>query len=202
MNRRHAGRFAVALIAAFANCIACAQDSPHTSHVAANTTAMLPHSALATTSAWSKPSRPLVMRADAVSFTDEQLGQLTPLAPKTALQDDVTYASYNKTTPTITAQTVAPVVVRSPQQRFEIKSDDETLYLTLRRWTSESGHQLVWSATKDFPVKRTVYDAQEITSAIAQVMKDTELSAYPLHACAYTNNVIRVLHVSQSCIPK
>jgi len=97
---------------------------------------------------------------------------------------------------------VANVVVRSPQARYEITADDETLYLTLRRWTSEAGYQLVWSAVKDFPVKRTIYDAPDITAAIALAMKDTEYSAYPLHACTYTNNVIRVLHVSQSCVPK
>lgn len=97
---------------------------------------------------------------------------------------------------------VANVVVRSPQARYEITADDETLYLTLRRWTSEAGYQLVWSAGKDFPVKRTIYDAPDVTGAIAMAMKDTEYSAYPLHACTYTNNVIRVLHVSQSCVPK
>lgn len=181
-----------------------------------------------------------VIRPDAASFTEEQLRQITRLAPETSAQStqqtgllapalgsggnggtfgaagatgtapprpaqqavNTLPATVPTALPGATTQPVQTVVVRSAQPRFEITADDETLYLTLRRWTAEAGYQLVWSAGKDFPVKRTLYEADDLSSAIALAMKDTEFSAYPLHACAYTNNVIRVLHVSQSCIPK
>jgi hypothetical protein len=85
------------------------------------------------------------------------------------------------------------------QDWFEITTEDETLYLALRRWAAETGYQLVWDAGKDFPVKNTVYVTDDIVQAISQVMADTEASSYPLHACTYNNKVIRILHVSQSC---
>jgi hypothetical protein len=77
--------------------------------------------------------------------------------------------------------------------------EDETLYLGLRRWATETGYQIVWDAGKDFPARNTRYTAQNIEEAIEQVMADSEGSSYPLHACTYANKVIRVLHVSQTC---
>jgi hypothetical protein len=86
-----------------------------------------------------------------------------------------------------------------PAKVFEITGDDTSLYLALRRWSAADGHQLVWGARKDFPVQKTAYQANHLYEAIAMVMKDTEGSAYPLHACIYANKVVRVLSVSQSC---
>ena len=82
---------------------------------------------------------------------------------------------------------------------FEITSEDETLYLALRRWAVDSGYQLVWDAGKDFPAKKTSYQVDRFEDAVAKVMGDTGRSSYPLHACSYTNNVVRILPVSQSC---
>ena len=82
---------------------------------------------------------------------------------------------------------------------FAITAGDETLYLALRRWTTLKGYQLIWDAGKDFPARNTLYPATELYEAIEMVMADTERSNYPLHACAYSNRVVRVLHISQSC---
>lgn len=89
----------------------------------------------------------------------------------------------------------------SPSRRvkFEIKLEDETLYLALRRWAAGAGYQLVWHAGKDFPAYRTVYEQDDFEGAVERVMHDTETSSYPLHACVYPNKVMRVLHVAQSC---
>jgi hypothetical protein len=104
----------------------------------------------------------------------------------------------------------APMLLKGPEDdeplmpfkkliRFEITVEDETLYLGLRRWATETGYQIVWDAGKDFPARNTRYTAQNIEEAIEQVMADSEGSSYPLHACTYANKVIRVLHVSQTC---
>lgn len=90
-------------------------------------------------------------------------------------------------------------VVVKPLLNFEIKLDDESLSLALRRWAAESSFQLVWDAGKDFTARATVYEEPNIISAVEQVMKDTQNSSYPLHACAYANRIIRVLHISQTC---
>lgn len=93
------------------------------------------------------------------------------------------------------------VVTGEPARRFkfEINVEDETLYLALRRWAADAGYQLVWHAGKDFPAYRTRYEVLDFESAVERVMMDTESSSYPLHACAYPNKVMRVLHIAQSC---
>lgn len=158
--------------------------------------------------------RPIVMRSDAVQFSPEQLRQFSEMTARrvVATQKQLEVRSANqvvaKTAPQATASIptnpgpAEVIQARAAQGRYEIGPEDETLYLALRRWATESGYQLVWSAGKDFPVKRTVYEAEDLSAAVALAMKDTELSAYPLHACTYQNRVIRVLHVSQSCVPK
>lgn len=85
-------------------------------------------------------------------------------------------------------------------QIFAVKNEDESLSLALRRWAHEHRYRLVWDAGKDFPVKETTYQAVGLIAAIEQVMDDTEQSSYPLHACAYRNRVVRVLHISQPCV--
>lgn len=202
--------FALALISGFGSTVACAQDRPPHRQTAIHSDALPSVHSSVIQSAEGGQTRSVVMRADAVGFTEEQLQHITQIPPKTVGQlamANPTYPpaytpEYPPAHPASTVQTAVPALSKSRPLRFEITNEDETLYLTLRRWTSETGHQLVWSANKDFPVKRTVYEARDITGAITQVMKDTEFSAYPLHACAYTNRVIRVLHISQSCVPK
>ena len=97
-----------------------------------------------------------------------------------------------------------PIAVKSisPPAWFEFTNADETLYLGLRRWAAETGHQLVWDAGMDFPVKNTVYATDDVLTAVSFVMADTEGSSYPLHACTYNNKVIRILNVAQSCSSK
>ena len=88
---------------------------------------------------------------------------------------------------------------KAASRQFDIRLEDETLYLALRRWSAESKFQLVWNAGKDFPAHQTRYIADSFEHAVEQVMADTELSSYPLHACAYPNRLMRVLHISHSC---
>ena len=110
---------------------------------------------------------------------------------RTAAVEDVIGAS-----PNLKIETTSGIPV---SEKFVITQDDESLNLVLRRWSAEKGYQLVWDAPKDLSVKKTEYEAIDILDAVEQVMGDTESSGYPLHACTYKNNVIRVLHTSQSC---
>jgi hypothetical protein len=109
----------------------------------------------------------------------------------------VIYAQNQFTEPNLKFGKATTAMVASRQ--FDIRQEDETLYLALRRWSAESKFQLVWNAGKDFPAHQTRYVADSFEQAVEQVMADTELSSYPLHACAYPNRLMRVLHISHSC---
>ncbi len=78
-----------------------------------------------------------------------------------------------------------------------MKASDGTLSRALTRWADEVNVQLVWEAPKDKPALRASYQGS-LDDALTEVMNDTQFSDYQLHACAF-DNVIRILHVSQSC---
>ena len=87
----------------------------------------------------------------------------------------------------------------SDSPTFEMTAEDQTLSLTLRRWAASRGYQLIWDAEKDFNAIKTTYSESNLMGALEHVMDDTSKSSYPLHACTYKNNVIRVLSINKSC---
>jgi hypothetical protein len=144
--------------------------------------------------------RDAVPHVETEKVTAEEKLTVTP-----TLRDAVPHVETEKEAPTPPAggssTSISNIGIVAPPVNliFEIKIEDETLYLALRRWAVESKYQLVWDAGKDFAVKKTSYESSDIVNAVEQVMADTERSSYPLHACTYRNNVIRVLHISQPC---
>jgi hypothetical protein len=85
------------------------------------------------------------------------------------------------------------------QGRFEIRLEDESLSLAMRRWSIESGYQLVWDVDKDFPAIQTRYNEKYFLDAIGNVMRDIGKTNYPMHTCVYNNMVVRVLSISTPC---
>jgi hypothetical protein len=91
-----------------------------------------------------------------------------------------------------------PAEVQS-QGRFDIRLDDESLSLAMRRWSIESGYQLVWDVDKDFPAIQTSYHEKSFLDAVVNVMRDIGKTNYPMHTCVYNNMVVRVLPLSTPC---
>lgn len=107
--------------------------------------------------------------------------------------------------PTAAATTAAakpvastPPAIPAPAPQWRLVPADDTLSAALTRWGSVAGYQVVWQAPKDLPVYAATYTGS-FETAVEQVMRDTTLGAYPLHACLYDNGVLRVLHSTQSC---
>jgi len=82
--------------------------------------------------------------------------------------------------------------------QFTVNPRDQTISSALFRWCGVAKCQLVWAAEKDLPAMQATY-SEDFEVALAQLMTDTKHSDYPLHSCVYENNVVRVLHVMQSC---
>lgn len=85
------------------------------------------------------------------------------------------------------------------KKRFEIRLEDESLSLAIRRWSSENGYQLVWDVDKDFPAIQTSYSDSTYLAAVGNVMHDIAKTNYPMHTCVYNNKVVRVLPLSSPC---
>lgn len=88
-----------------------------------------------------------------------------------------------------------PIRVMPP---FAIKAADQTLSKALERWCRLLGCQLIWSVEKDFPVIPAQYN-EDFEASIKQVVLDTKRSEYPIRACIYENQVVRIVHASKSC---
>lgn len=98
----------------------------------------------------------------------------------------------------VATQSVANTVVAKPLQEWLIRNTDGTLSKALARWAASSTPPISWEAEKDFPATNATYHGTYF-EVLEQVMRDTARSQYPLHACVY-QNVIRILHTSQSCV--
>lgn len=111
------------------------------------------------------------------------------------LRDDSPKSTAN--TASSATQSVASAVAK-PLQEWQIRNTDGTLSKALARWAASSTPPISWEAEKDFPATNATYHGTYF-EVLEQVMRDTARSQYPLHACVY-QNVIRVLHASQSCV--
>ncbi len=95
------------------------------------------------------------------------------------------------------AQVASGVSTVGRSQVWEVLLSDGNLYKALSRWALQDGRPVHWEAGKEYPAVYAQYKGS-YTQAFEQVMKDTANSSYRLHACEH-DNVIRVLHSSQSC---
>ncbi|MGH8785734.1 MAG: TcpQ domain-containing protein [Cupriavidus necator] len=92
----------------------------------------------------------------------------------------------------------APITITAAPQRWEIRRDESTLAVALRRWAKDAGYELVWSAPKElagYPMQTTGTFAE----ALHRIMLDTASTSYPLRTCLYLNNIARVIQAAQSC---
>jgi hypothetical protein len=95
------------------------------------------------------------------------------------------------------AQPAVPVPVRETVGEWNVERTDGSLARSLRRWGEQAQYPVLWEADKDLPAVRAAYRGTFI-AALEQLMRDTQNSAYPLHACAY-DNVVRVINTSVAC---
>jgi len=91
----------------------------------------------------------------------------------------------------------APELAREKAREWRVEGADGSLSRALRRWSRDAGYPLLWEAEKDLPAVGATYHGSFI-AALEQLMRDTQNSAYPLHACAY-DNLVRVIHATQAC---
>lgn len=120
------------------------------------------------------------------------IAPLAKPAPDPAVMDSAVAVPAPVSVPTLETQAVTASVAPV----WNIYASDGSLSKALGRW-SRGKTPIAWEADKDFPAIQANYTGNYL-SVIEQVMRDTERSQYPLHACVY-DNVIRILHVTQSC---
>lgn len=144
---------------------------------------------------------PQKSHGSAAKPTDTALPSKVTAAQEMKAVPDLPIAEINPSrTETTAVNTTAPseaktAIVATP---YVVTPRDQTISNALFRWCALAKCQLVWAAEKDLPAMQANYSS-DFETALGQLMTDTRHSDYPLHSCMYENNVVRVLHVTQSC---
>lgn len=87
---------------------------------------------------------------------------------------------------------------------FRAEPSDRTLRHTLKRWAQREGWEFQdqhWELEIDLPVVSAATFSGPFNQAVEQLMRSTALGSRPLQACFYSNKVMRVIALAQSCDP-
>ncbi|QOU76433.1 Toxin co-regulated pilus biosynthesis protein Q (plasmid) [Janthinobacterium sp. HH102] len=86
---------------------------------------------------------------------------------------------------------------------WSIRKTDGSIFKALSRWSKDAQWQLQWETDKkDFPVIFEANYSGEFEDGILGVMTSLKNSQYPLRACFYNNNAVRIIHKSKDCLDK
>ena len=107
----------------------------------------------------------------------------------------------------VLAPTVSPVSTDmasgvSLASRFYAGPSDDTLRAVLSRWALVAGWTFQpqhWAVDVDIPLAGAAEFAADFKSSVRELLAATELAERPLQPCFYTNQVLRVVPLTQSC---
>ncbi len=109
-----------------------------------------------------------------------------------------------RASPSATYAAVAPVAPRPsrPMVTFDALRSDQNMRKTLSRWATAAGWVFEaehWTVDVDIPLAGTASLGSDFKSAVRELLAATELSVRPLQPCFYSNQVLRVLPLSEPC---
>ncbi|MCS3509936.1 TcpQ domain-containing protein [Achromobacter sp. JUb104] len=90
----------------------------------------------------------------------------------------------------------------APAQFYRAAPPDTTLRAVLARWAGDSGwtfHPRHWAVDVDIPLSASAEFSGDFKSAVRELLSATELADKPLQPCFYSNQVLRVVPLAQSC---
>jgi len=95
-------------------------------------------------------------------------------------------------------------VSNAPQMHvaYTVSRTDQHLRQALSRWANLSGWRFDpehWSVDVDIPVSAAATFSDDFVDSVQALLASTELSDRPLQPCFYTNQVLRVIPLAESC---
>lgn len=104
---------------------------------------------------------------------------------------------------TAPADTAVPgPLAATPPLVYRAAPPDSTLRAVLGRWADMAGwtfHSHHWAVDVDIPLSATAEFPGDFKSAVRGLLGATELADRPLQPCFYSNRVLRVVPIAQSC---
>lgn len=90
----------------------------------------------------------------------------------------------------------------APAMQFTVSRADRTIRETLVKWSKAAGWTFDsehWVLDRDIPVSGSANLGTDFKSATRQLLKSTELSDKPAQPCFYSNGVVRVIPINDTC---
>lgn len=106
---------------------------------------------------------------------------------------------------TAEALAVVEADVKTLLPTFAAQASDQNLRAVLQRWAQRSGWTFEaehWAVDVDLPITASFSIQGEFTEAVQAVVASTHLGTHPLKPCFYSNQVLRIVRMAQSCAPK
>ena len=80
---------------------------------------------------------------------------------------------------------------------FKMLASDKTVRGTIQRWSKDAGWHTDWDVAVDFPVPYDIEFTGNFEAAVGEVIKSLSASDYPIQACSYENNILRVIRFGE-----
>lgn len=88
------------------------------------------------------------------------------------------------------------------QSFYAITNTDKNLRQALARWSGLSGWRFQvehWAVDVDIPLTATANFSDDFVGSVRALIEATELSDRPLQPCFYTNQVLRIVPITEAC---
>lgn len=96
---------------------------------------------------------------------------------------------------------VAPPA-KTTSASYAVTSADKNLRQTLGRWSAQSGWRFQaehWAVDVDIPLTGHASFTDDFVSSVRALLESTEMSDRPLQPCFYTNQVLRIVPMTEAC---
>ena len=97
----------------------------------------------------------------------------------------------------------ASEVARAQPEVFEIRPQDIHLRGVIQRWARETGWVFEaqhWTLQRDIPLAgRAAFESNDFRMAVRWLMRSTLQTDLPAQGCFYSNHVVRVISLQESC---
>ena len=85
---------------------------------------------------------------------------------------------------------------------YTVRMEDRNVRTLLKRWAAQAGYTFGdthWTLQRDLPIVAAAHMGSDFKQAVRELLRATELSAFPARACFYSNQVMRVVPRGQVC---
>ena len=99
---------------------------------------------------------------------------------------------------------MATELARASMSVFDIQIQDAHLRGVIQRWARDSGWVFEaqhWTLQRDIPLAGlATYESNDFRMAVRWLMRSTLQTDLPAQACFYSNHVVRVISLQESCL--